>query len=67
MPSEETVDVSPNDGNADIGQRDSGYLVVSFDPGSRTLCRTRPSRKMKLGHGQTRQSWGVCESALKSH
>src|SRR6516162_4830553 len=55
-----------NGGNADIGQRDSGYSVVS------SIHRwpdTEPAislmREMELGPGQTNTSRGVCESALE--
>ena len=65
MPSQETVHVSPNEGNADIGQRDSGYSVVSS---IRRWPDTEPARslrrEMELGPGQTSSSRGVCESAL---
>ena len=66
MPSEETVHVSPMEGNTDIGQRDSGYSVVSSNRG-RPDTEPAISRmwEMELGHGQTSVSRGVCESALK--
>jgi hypothetical protein len=42
----------PNGGNADIGQRDSGYLVVSLIHGQPDSVPAKCLlREMKLGHG----------------
>jgi len=53
-------------GNADIGQRDSGYSVVSLIPkGPDTEPAINLRWEMELDPGQTNGSWGGCESALK--
>ena len=67
MSSEETSVRLPDEGNADIRQRDSGHLVVPTTARARLIKPGIPNRSQGQGRSceQTIRRRGVCVPALK--